>query len=86
MTTIDFKKVTKRVVENIPIKIKCNFCNKIIKGQLLPPNFYTYCGGEVTINYGYGSRYDGSTFGKIHICDKCAEKLKLAPKVMAREW
>jgi hypothetical protein len=79
MTTIDFKRVTKKTVENIATKIRCNFCNKIIKGQLLPGNFYTYCGGEVKIDYGYGSKYDGCTFGKIHICDKCAMKLKLAP-------
>jgi len=79
MTTIDFKRVTKKVVENIATKIRCNFCNKIIKGHIESDDkeygvWYIYEGGEVSFNFGYGSSFDGDYPGHTHICDKCAEK------------
>ena len=82
MAIIDFKRVTKKVVETIATKIKCNFCNKCIKIFGADCDSAFFAGGEVNISYGYGSKYDGCVFGKIHICDKCAEKLKLVPSEM----
>lgn len=80
MAILKFKKVDRIVVECLPLEIKCDFCDEIINGQHdnsldEHKENYFYEGGEVKFEFGYGSKFDMCTPRKIHMCDKCAEKI-----------
>jgi hypothetical protein len=64
-----YKKVKKEVVEYELVEASCSFCGKkseILGGMALDVT-------EITISFGYSSRYDGDSY-KILLCDNCIEE------------
>lgn len=77
-------KIVNRDVEEID-DLVCNLCGGTLKQIISTDGMYNFCGlEEVSMNCGYGSLNDGTTF-TFSLCEKCVEELMSKFKIPAEK-
>lgn len=78
-------KIVQKDVEEVDDLI-CNLCGETLKQIISTDGMYNFCGlEEVSMNCGYGSLNDGTTF-TFSLCEKCVEELMSRFKVPAEVY
>lgn len=77
-------KIVQKDVEEVDDLI-CNLCGETLKQIISTDGMYNFCGlEEVSMNCGYGSLNDGTTF-TFSLCEKCVEELMSRFKIPAEK-